>query len=137
VGVLRETTSSAAGDAGPSALVTRRSIRKYLDKPLPDELVQQVLVEARWAPSSSNTQSTYVYALSGRPFEQFKADLRKNSEDEVPPASDLDARPQWPPRFEARRNELMQIRSTWCAAEEERMGLKPHIWGSTTAALGL
>jgi nitroreductase len=97
----------------------------YLDKPVPQELVQQLLVEARWAPSSSNTQSTYVYALSGKPFKKFKADLLKNSEDEIPSAPDLAGSPQWTGKYEARRNELMRIRSTWCAAEEERMGLEP------------
>lgn len=122
--VLRETQTSGNSTA-PPALLTRRSIRRYLDKPVPDELVQRILAEARWAPSALNTQSTFVYVLSGKRFEAFKADLRKYSEDNVPVVSDLPGPPQWTPRQEARTKELMEIRSTWCAAEEKRRGLEP------------
>jgi nitroreductase len=34
----------------------RRSIRRYKDKPVPDELLTQVLEAGRWAPSASNRQ---------------------------------------------------------------------------------
>lgn len=123
MGVLDMMRGPNAGDAKPSPLLTRRSIRKYLDKPVPEELIQQLLVEARWAPSASNTQSTYVYVLSGKPFEKFKKDLHKFSADNVPPVSDLDMSPQWTAKLEARFKELAEIRSSWCAEEERRMGL--------------
>jgi nitroreductase len=125
VGVLDMMRGPRAGDAKPSPLLTRRSIRKYLDKPVPDDLVGQVLVEARWAPSAINTQSTYVFVLSGKPFEKFKADLRKYSEDNAPVVSDLPMGPQWTPHLEGRIKELMETRSSWCAAEEKRLGLAP------------
>jgi len=35
---------------------SRRSIRRYQDKPVPDELVNKLLEAARWAPSWANTQ---------------------------------------------------------------------------------
>ena len=123
MGVLDMMRAAEEGGATPSPLLTRRSIRRYQDKPVPEELIQQLLVEARWAPSASNTQSTYVYVLSGKPFKKFKNDLRKFSEDEVPPKSDLDMRPQWTPKLEARTQELIRIRSTWCTEEEKRLGL--------------
>jgi nitroreductase len=116
VGVLKETT--------PSALEIRRSIRKYVDKPVPDELVRQVLVEARWAPSCINSQSTLAYVLSGKPFEDFKAEVRKRSEDEVPAVSDVPIGGPWTPRQDACIRELRETRSTWCAAEEERLGIE-------------
>jgi nitroreductase len=116
---------SPGDDATPSALLVRRSIRKYLDEPVPDKLVEQVLAEARWAPSARNTQSTHVYVLSGRPFDKFKRDLRKHSEEDVPVVSDLPMGAQWTPQQEARIIELMEIRTTWCAAEEKRRGLEP------------
>ncbi len=34
----------------------RRSIRRYKDKPVPDELLSEVLEAGRWAPSASNRQ---------------------------------------------------------------------------------
>ncbi|MBU1672021.1 MAG: nitroreductase family protein [Actinobacteria bacterium] len=39
------------------AIDSRRSIRKYKDKAVPDRLLRQVLEAARQAPSTSNTQS--------------------------------------------------------------------------------
>lgn len=38
------------------AILGRRSIRKYLDKPVEEDKLQRVLEAARWAPSSRNTQ---------------------------------------------------------------------------------
>ena len=116
---------SVVSDGTPSALVARRSIRRYLEKPVSDEVVQSLLLEARWAPSASNTQSTDIYVLSGEPFKKFKAELRKRSEDDVAPVSDLDMKPQWPPRHEARMKELMEIRSSWIAAQEKKAGIEP------------
>lgn len=39
------------------AIEGRRSIRKYKDRPVPDDLLNKVLEAARLAPSTSNTQS--------------------------------------------------------------------------------
>jgi nitroreductase len=38
------------------AIKNRRSIRKFLDKPVPDEAIMKCLEAARWAPSWANTQ---------------------------------------------------------------------------------
>jgi nitroreductase len=133
VGVLRETTA-CAGDATPSALVTRRSIRKYLDTPVSDDLVQQVLVEARWAPSCSNSQSTLVYVLSGKPFEDFKAELRKLSLVNVPAESDVPIGGPWTPAQEVRTQVFKEFRSVWCAAEEQRLGIEPEPAPARSAA---
>jgi nitroreductase len=38
------------------AIKGRRSIRSYVDKPVPKELIGQVLEAAEWAPSASNQQ---------------------------------------------------------------------------------
>jgi nitroreductase len=113
---------SAAAD---SALVKRRAIRRYLPQPVSDDLVREILTEARWAPSATNTQSTYVYVLSGGPFEQFKADLRKYSEDNIMPVSDIDMSPKWTPKYEARMKELFETRSSFVAAEEAKAGVAP------------
>jgi nitroreductase len=124
VGVLRD-TAAAEGAAAPSTLLTRRSMRKYLEKPLPDDLLKQVLVEARWAPSCINSQSTYVYALSGKPFEEFKAEVRKRSLVNVPAESDVPIGGPWTPAQEIRIGVFREFRSTWCAAEEKRLGVEP------------
>ncbi len=38
------------------AIRTRRSVRKWLPKPVPDECVEQILEAGRWAPSAGNFQ---------------------------------------------------------------------------------
>ena len=41
----------------------RRSVRKYLDKEVPEELLEQVLEAVRWAPSGGNTQPWEVIVV--------------------------------------------------------------------------
>jgi nitroreductase len=38
------------------AIRSRRSVRKWLDRPVPDDLVKQILDAGRWAPSAGNFQ---------------------------------------------------------------------------------
>lgn len=50
----------------------RRSIRKFLSKPVPEELIKEVLSDALWAPSWGNTQPWEMIVVSGEKLEQFK-----------------------------------------------------------------
>ncbi|MGA2031119.1 MAG: nitroreductase family protein [Thermoguttaceae bacterium] len=45
---------------------TRRSIRKYLDKPVPEELMQNLLVAAMQAPSARNQQPWQFVVINDR-----------------------------------------------------------------------
>ena len=45
------------------AIHTRRSIRKYLDKPVPEELIRQVVAAAMMAPSARNTQPWHFVVI--------------------------------------------------------------------------
>ena len=38
------------------AIKERRSVRKYLARPVPKEAIEEVLVAAGWAPSAHNAQ---------------------------------------------------------------------------------
>jgi nitroreductase len=48
-----------------SLIRERRSIRKYEEKPVPDEALQQILEMVRWAPSWANTQCWEVIVVKG------------------------------------------------------------------------
>lgn len=48
------------------AIHTRRSIRKYQDKPVPDELIQKILAAAMSAPSANNTQPWHFVVVTDR-----------------------------------------------------------------------
>lgn len=45
------------------AIQNRKSVRAFLDKPVSDETINQLLDIARWAPSGSNTQPWHVAVL--------------------------------------------------------------------------
>lgn len=44
-------------------LLNRRSVRKYTEKPVPDELLDQVLEAGLYAPTGMNTQNVYMVAV--------------------------------------------------------------------------
>jgi nitroreductase len=48
------------------SIFTRRSIRKYLDKPVPEELVQKLLAAAMQAPSARNQQAWQFVVIDDR-----------------------------------------------------------------------
>ena len=53
------------------AIMARRSVRRYQDKAVPRELLEELLTVACWAPSAENTQPWYFVALT-RPEELQK-----------------------------------------------------------------
>ena len=48
------------------AILTRRSIRKYTDEPVPEELVKSLLEAAMNAPSARNTQSWHFIVVTDK-----------------------------------------------------------------------
>jgi nitroreductase len=54
------------------AILGRRSIRKFLKKEIPEELVKEILSDAQWAPSWGNTQAWEIMVVTGSPLEEFK-----------------------------------------------------------------
>ena len=47
------------------AIAERRTIRGFLDKPVPQELIRQIFEQAQQAPSNCNTQPWRVVVVSG------------------------------------------------------------------------
>ena len=47
-------------------LLTRRSIRKYSDKPIPDTLIEELIRYAMYAPSARNTQPWHFVVINRR-----------------------------------------------------------------------
>lgn len=73
MGILKKqpktvTVTNTAGGAMSvqSAILTRRSTRKYADKPLEKELIEKVLEAGRYAPSGGNSQTTHFIAVTNR-----------------------------------------------------------------------
>ncbi|MEM7768709.1 MAG: nitroreductase [Pseudomonadota bacterium] len=51
----------------------RRSIRGYLDKPVPKELIEEILALAIRAPTSLNTQPWNFFVVTGEPLDRIRA----------------------------------------------------------------
>jgi len=59
------------------AIRTRRSIRHFLSKPVPEEIIQDLIANSLWAPSWGNTRPWEIVVVGGETLEKFK---KKNQE---------------------------------------------------------
>jgi nitroreductase len=48
-----------------TSIKERRSIRKFKDEPIPEELLERLIQDAMWAPSAMNTQPWKFYVFTG------------------------------------------------------------------------
>jgi len=100
-----------------TAIRERRSIRAYKPDPVPQDLIREILDEARWSPSWANTQCWHVHAVTGKALKRIKAALREAERDAAPAKPDfrMQATP-WPEaqreRTQALMKEIMAARRT-------------------------
>lgn len=59
------------------AITSRITARAFLDKPVPEPLLREILETAKRAPSGGNLQPWHVWALSGEPMARFKALIKE------------------------------------------------------------
>jgi len=59
------------------ALKKRKTTRGYLDKPVPQEIIKEVVDLARLAPSNSNTQPWHIAVVSGNTRNEMEAEIMK------------------------------------------------------------
>lgn len=100
----------ALRDAVDWAIVTRRSIRAFLPKPVPKEEVDAILGVARAAASGVNTQPWRVHVVTGTAKERLSAAIAKIDDDPELSAKleePYDYYPtQWVPPFIDRRRKV-------------------------------
>jgi nitroreductase len=60
------------------AVRTRKSVRAFLDRPVPAETLREVLELAARAASGGNLQPWRLFVLAGEPLAEFKAIMRKS-----------------------------------------------------------
>jgi nitroreductase len=102
----------------------RRACRLYKADPVPEAVIREILAEARWAPSATNTQSTNVFVLEGEPLAKFKAEMKTYAESEVAPNPDIPGKPL-PPFLAERQQALFKTRAEFVAAEDAKLGIDP------------
>ena len=94
----------------------RRSIRAYSAEPVSDELIAEILDEARWSPSWRNTQAWNVWVVTGEALERFRERFRQAVRNEEPPQPDFLPAAEWPAACSLRTKELMESRAATLAA---------------------
>ena len=57
------------------AVLTRRSIRAFQDKPVPLDVIRRVMDIARWAPSGCNFQPWEATIVTGQPLKDLQAKM--------------------------------------------------------------
>src|SRR5258708_2091463 len=57
------------------AVLSRRSVRAFLDRPVAGEIIREILMKASRAPSGGNVQPWKLYVVSGAPLAEFKAQM--------------------------------------------------------------
>ena len=58
---------------------SRKSARGFLDKPVPKEVVDDIIGTAKWAPSSYNTQTWRVHAVTGDALDKIRTGNTENT----------------------------------------------------------
>ena len=61
---------------GKELLLTRRSVRSFIEKPVSDEILQEVLEICRYAPTSKNSQAYYFVVIRDSHIRNRLAGLR-------------------------------------------------------------
>ena len=51
---------------------SRKSARGFLDKPVPKEIIEEIISGAKWAPSSYNTQTWHIHAVGGEVLNKIR-----------------------------------------------------------------
>jgi nitroreductase len=67
----------------------RKSIRGYLQKPVPRDVIDAIIEVAKWAPSSMNTQPWHVHAVTGAPLDRIRKGNTDNMVAGIPPKRDF------------------------------------------------
>ncbi len=78
------------------AIRERRSIRSYRSDEIPEDVMREILDEARWAPSWGNTQPWEFYVLTGQALERFKRENGQCIIDGEFPAPEIPMPSSWP-----------------------------------------
>lgn len=65
------------------AVAARKSVRAFLDKPVPEGLLKELLTKANRAPSGGNLQPWRVFVLNGESMPEFLQHLAQRTERET------------------------------------------------------
>jgi len=64
------------------AVATRRSTRAFLDTPISDDIIRELLAKASRAPSGGNVQPWRIFVINGASMERFRAFIATRTDPE-------------------------------------------------------
>lgn len=85
-----------------SAVKGRRSIRKFRPDEIPQNIIHEILDDARWAPSWANTQPWKFYVVTGAVLQMFKKANREKFLENQDQSSEIPMPELWPERLRKR-----------------------------------
>jgi nitroreductase len=78
------------------AIQNRRSIRRFLAQPVSEEIIEELVAKALWAPSWGNTQSWGIVVAKGDRLEQFKKENKEAVLAGQPSVPEISMPQAWP-----------------------------------------
>jgi nitroreductase len=88
------------------ALRNRRTVRAFMDRPVPRETLEEMLEDALRTPSWANTQPWEVYVAAGEVLEQIRRTYEARTMAKAPAQPDLPFPRVWPAACRGRTKEL-------------------------------
>ena len=88
------------------AVLERRSIRQFLPKPVPDELIRDLIAKSLWSPSWGNTQPWEIVVGTGESLAKFKKKNQDAFIEGKTATTDIPMPQVWPDRNKLRYKEL-------------------------------
>ncbi len=92
-----------------SLVKERRSVRGFLDKRVPDDVLQQVFEIARWAPSGTNVQPWHVSVVSGDVLEEIREGFLQRFDQRVEIKTDHRPDRKTPSPFQDRKRACAKV----------------------------
>lgn len=109
------------------AVIGRRSIRRFLPKPVSDEIIKDMIAKSLWSPSWGNTQSWEIVVGTGESLAEYKKKNRNALLEGKPSTPDI-AMPQvWSDPYRLRYKELgKSVLEALSIAREDRQARTNH-----------
>ncbi len=85
---------------------SRRTIRKFLPKSVPKEMIEKVISDALWAPSWGNTQPWEFIVVTGPALEKFKAENKNALMAGMKPSPEIQMPEEWSDTLKSRYKEV-------------------------------
>jgi len=90
------------------AIRTRRSIRRFLPKPVSRGIIQELISACLWAPSWANSQPWEIVVVTGEPLERFKSANKEALLAGQTSMPDIPMPTKWPEGLQKRVMDLMK-----------------------------